>query len=164
MNIYDNLDKQYKPEYLTVGQEGIDLIKFFEGVEYESYQDTGGVWTVGVGHTSTAKPNMKVTEEEVDELLKDDLKDSENAIYDLVKVSLYQHQFDALVSFVFNLGYGNFKSSTLLKRINDEKHDYVPYELSRWNQDNGEVLSGLVKRRDAEGLMYQGKAWEDYSI
>jgi lysozyme len=80
-------------------------------------------------------------------------------INDLVEVELNQNQFDALVSWVYNLGPSNLKSSTLLKVLNESDFDEVPRQIRRWNKASGEVLEGLVRRREAEALLFQGKEW-----
>ena len=83
----------------------------------------------------------------------------ENYINDLVEVPLQQHMFDALVSWVYNLGSGNLQSSTLLRVLNEGKYDEVPAQIRRWNKSNGQVLEGLVRRREAEAVMFMGGDW-----
>ena len=94
----------------------------------------------------------------------EDLEDFEATIQKLVKVPLKQNQFDALVSWVYNLGGTNLRRSTLLQRINDDSDSSradIPYQIKRWNRADGKVLDGLVRRREAEALLWQGEDWED---
>lgn len=135
-----------------------DLIVFYEGERLNSYRDTGGIWTIGVGHTSDEKFAVKrgqtITKEFSRELLRHDLQEAENFVKTLVKVPLNENQYGALVSFTFNLGGGALKSSTLLKKLNAGNYKAVPFELSKWVNDDGVKLAGLVKRRKAEGDLW----------
>ena len=90
-----------------------------------------------------------------------ELEEYEGYINDLVNVELKQHQFDALVAWVYNLGAGNLISSTLLIRLNAGEYADVPHEIQRWNKAGGEVLEGLVRRRKAEALLFEGKDWSE---
>lgn len=162
MSLYDNIDFPASPRDIEVSQECLELVKYFEGMKLRAYKDSGGVWTIGIGHTRTAKAGMTITEDEAFDLLREDIKEAERGVRQLVNISLYQHQYDALVSFVFNLGVGNFGKSTLLTVVNDENHVQVPNELNRWVYDNGNRLNGLVRRRLAEGLLYSGKDWTNF--
>lgn len=136
---------------------GIELIKKYEGFRAEAYKCPAGKWTVGYGHTRTASIGQTITEKDAEELLKSDLEISEWAVNHYVKVPLNQNQFDALVSFVFNIGYGNFKKSSLIKFLNLEKYDLAKNEFHKWRMGGGKVLPGLVKRRAAEAELF-GKA------
>ena len=89
------------------------------------------------------------------------IKKFEGFINELVDVQLEQHQFDALVAWVYNLGAGNLISSTLLIKLNAGEYADVPHEIQRWNKANGEVLEGLVRRRKAEALLFEGKDWSE---
>ena len=106
---------------------------------------------------------MTITMEEAEELLVHELKEYEGYIHDLVKVELNQNQFDALVSWVFNLGPTNLKNSTMLKVLNSTHVDWadIPYQIQRWNKVNREVNEGLVKRRKSEALLFEGKDWTE---
>jgi GH24 family phage-related lysozyme (muramidase) len=139
---------------LTISQDGIDLIKKFEGLELESYQDSVGVWTVGYGHTETARPNMSISEKEAEGLLREDLDHFEEGVNRLVTVSISQNQFDALVSFSFNVGLGAFSESTLLQEINSNNLDQAEKEFSRWVYAGGNKLEGLINRRKAEAKLF----------
>jgi lysozyme len=79
----------------------------------------------------------------------------------MVTADLKQNEFDALVSWVFNLGPSNLSSSTLLNRLNNKMWDDVPNQIKRWNKAGGEVLQGLVRRREAEALLFEGKDWTE---
>ena len=144
---------------MKISGEGIALIKIFEGCKLESYRCAANVVTIGYGHIKTAKEGMVITQEEAEDLLMQDIKTYEKGVIDLVQVDLKQCEFDALVSFSFNLGLGSLKSSTLLKRINAKDWADVPHQIKRWNKANGEVLEGLVRRREAEATLWQGKDW-----
>lgn len=134
----------------------IGIIKHFENLELKAYLCPAGVWTIGWGHTKGVKKGDKINQRQAVKLLKEDLTSAEMSVEQLVKVDLNQHQFDALVSFVFNLGHGNFAESTLLKKLN--KGDYLgaANEFQRWVFSNGEKLNGLVHRRDDEALLFIG--------
>lgn len=139
---------------MKTSQKGIDFIKRHEALRLNSYLDAVGVWTIGYGHTKTAKKGMTITEAEAEKLLVDDLKTAEDEINKHL-LPLKQHQFDSLVSFVFNVGTGAFRTSTLLKRLKaDVNHPDIPNQLNRWIYGGGKVLSGLVKRRKQEADIY----------
>lgn len=139
---------------MTTGTKGIELIKSFEGCRLEAYQDAVKVWTIGYGHTGNVKAGMKITQEEVMKLLKSDLKKFESAVNKAVKVFLNQNQFDALVSFTYNLGAGNLKSSTLLKKLNAGDYAGAANEFTKWNKADGKVLNGLTRRRESEKALF----------
>ena len=139
--------------------EGLSLIKKFEGCELEAYQCSAGVWTIGYGHTKGVTPSDSISQEEAEQMLVDELHEYESYVNEYVTVALSQNQFDALVSWVYNLGPANLKASTMLKVLNDGKYEEVPYQMKRWNKAGGKVLDGLVRRREAEALLYQGREW-----
>ena len=139
-----------------------DIIRLFEAsntCRLKAYLDTGGVPTIGWGTTvypggRRVKLGDTCTEEEANEWLIEDIKASVQAIKRLVKVQISQSMFDALVSFVYNLGSGNFSGSTLLKLINSSKFVEAAQQFSRWKYDNGKEQPGLVKRRAAEQKLF----------
>jgi len=143
---------------MKISEAGIDLIKRFEGLELESYQDIAGVWTIGYGHTETAGPNQKINEREAEELLRRDLGPRERAVEQLVSVALNQNEFDALVSFVFNVGAGAFKTSTARKRLNRNDRFGAGEALTWWNKAtvSGVLreVKGLTRRRAAERALF----------
>lgn len=140
---------------MNVSEKGINLIKNFEGCRLEAYKCPAGIWTIGYGHTGlTVHQGLKITQKEADNLLKTDLIVHCNNVTKLVKVPLTQNQFDALVSFEFNIGYGAFNSSTLLKLLNQGKYTDAANQFGRWVYTNKKVLPGLVKRRAAEKELF----------
>ena len=144
---------------MNISVEGISLIKKFEGCELEAYQDSVGVWTIGYGHIKDVKQGDKINQDEAENLLEEEMPEYEGYINDMVEVSLEQCQFDALVSWVYNLGPTNLSSSTLLKVLNEGDYDEVPFQIKRWNKAGGKVLEGLTRRREAEALLFQDKEW-----
>ena len=139
--------------------EGISLIQKFEGCELEAYKCPADVWTIGYGHTKGVVDGMKITKEEAEQMLIDELHEYENYINKYVTVALSQHQFDALVSWVYNLGPANLKASTMLKVLNEGQYEEVPSQMKRWNKAGGKTLDGLIRRRQAEAYLFSGKAW-----
>ena len=144
---------------MNISVEGTSLIKKFEGCELEAYQDSVGVWTIGYGHTKDVKEGDKINQDEAEHLLEEEMPEYEGYVNDMVEVSLEQCQFDALVSWVYNLGPTNLSSSTLLKVLNEGDYDEVPFQIKRWNKAGGKVLEGLTRRREAEALLFQDKEW-----
>lgn len=133
-----------------------EIIKEFEGLELKAYKCPAGVWTIGYGHTKKVSAGDVITEGEADILLALDVQDAESAVNAYVDVDINQNQFDALVSFVYNLGAGNFKSSTLLRKLNQGDYLGAANEFQRWNKAGGKVLRGLVRRRKAEANLFIG--------
>ena len=144
---------------MNISKEVLSLIKKFEGCELEAYLCPAGVWTIGYGHTKDVKEGDKINKEEADYLLQEEMIEYESYINDFVEVPLNQNQFDALCSWVYNLGPTNLKNSTMLRVLNEEKYADVPQEIKRWNKAGGEVLDGLIKRREAEAKMFLGEEW-----
>lgn len=146
---------------MQISKEGLALIKKFEGCELEAYKCAADVWTIGYGSTKGVKEGDSITQEEADDLLLHEMKEYEGYIHDFVSVDLNQNQFDALVSWVFNLGPTNLKASTLLKVLNAKDYEGVPAQIKRWNKAGGKVLQGLIRRREAESLLFEGKEWHE---
>lgn len=146
---------------MNISEEGLSLIKKFEGCELKAYRCAANVLTIGYGTTKGVTEDMEITKEEAESLLKEEMHEYEGYINDMVKVPLEQHQFDAMVSWVFNLGSGNLSSSSLLKKLNNSEYDEVPAQIKRWNKAGGKVLDGLIRRREAESLLFQNKEWEN---
>ena len=144
---------------MKISEEGISLIKRFEGCRLEAYKCSAEVLTIGYGHTGGVKEDDTITQEEADKLLKADVFKFEKNVEDNVKVELNQSQFDALVAWTFNLGVGNLRSSTMLQKLNNEDYTSVPSEMKRWNKAGGKTLDGLIRRRNAEALLFQSKEW-----
>lgn len=139
---------------MKTSDNGIELIKRFEGLRLKAYLCPAGKPTIGYGHTKDVKLGDVITEEEAEQLLREDLIAVENEI-NKHNLNLNQNQFDALVSFVYNVGIGNFRSSTLLKKIKANPNDEsIANEFKRWVYSNGKRLPGLVKRREEEAELY----------
>lgn len=142
---------------MQTSQRGIDLIKKWEGFSSEVYICPAGKETIGYGHLVKGGENFDyITRGHAESILREDVGFAENAVNRLVKVELTQGQFDALVSFVYNLGEGQFKSSTLLKKIN-ASDDSAIMEFGRWVFAGGKKLKGLVKRRAEEAMLFGGE-------
>lgn len=142
-----------------ITKDGLNLIKHFEGFESEIYLDAAGLPTIGYGHL-IRKGEHKMFENGISEmaaeaLLAKDVWSAEGSVLRLVKVPLTNGQFDALVSFTFNLGGGALQRSTLRRKINREEHYEVPEQLMRWVWAGGRKLRGLIRRRAAEAELYQ---------
>jgi GH24 family phage-related lysozyme (muramidase) len=139
---------------------GVALIKKFEGLRTTSYKDVGGVWTVGYGSTGPEiGPDLVITEKRASELLEQDIRTAEKGVLDALKVPVNQNEFDALVSFAFNVGVNAFKSSTLCKLLNDgATESTVAAEFSRWINVEGKPNEGLKKRRQAEKQLFLSKS------
>ena len=144
---------------MKISQEGLSLIKRFEGCRLESYKCSANVLTIGYGHTSGVKETDTITQDEADKLLQEDVEQFEKYVDDNVTVELGQSQFDSLVAWTFNLGVGNLRESTMLKKLNNEDYKSVPSEMKRWNKAGGKTLDGLIRRREAESLLFQSKEW-----
>ncbi len=141
-------------EDMETSKNGIELIKEFEGRRLVAYQDSVGIWTIGYGHTKDVWEDRLIIKSTADRLLAEDLAEFEKYVDNLVEVPLTQNQFDALVAWTFNLGPTNLSESTLLKKLNAGDYDSVPSEMKRWNKAGGEVLEGLIRRREAEAALF----------
>lgn len=141
---------------MKLSQRGLDLIKKHEGLRLKAYRCPGNVLTIGYGHTGKdVKEGMVITDGQAERLLIDDVKSFEADVNKLVKSKINQNQFDALVSFCFNVGTAKLASSTLLKCVNaNPGGSNIRYEFSRWNKAGGQVLKGLEKRRADEADLY----------
>lgn len=140
---------------MKTSDRGVDLIKSFEGFRALAYQDSVGVWTIGWGHTAGVTEHDRVSEEMATDMLRDDLSWSEAAVTENVKVALNQNQFDALVSFTFNLGQGALAGSTLLRLLNDGDYAGAAGQFGQWVNAGGQELAGLVRRRAAERELFE---------
>lgn len=141
-------------------KEGVDLVIAFEGYSATPYRCSAGVWTIGYG--TTRYPNgqrvrghdTRCTREQAEAWLHPELEKAEQSVIHYCDPQLNGLQRAALASFVYNLGSGAFRASTLRKRINSGDWEDVPYQLSRWNKAGGRVLLGLVRRRAAEANLW----------
>lgn len=139
-------------------QSAVDLIKASEGLRLTAYRDSAGILTIGYGSTGGIKPGQKITPEQAEAMLVDDLDEAADAVRKLVTVPLTQGQFDALCSFVFNLGAGRLRDSTLLRLLNQGKYGEAAAQFRFWVMAGGKPLPGLVKRRAAERALFDGAA------
>ena len=149
---------------MQISEEGKSLIKKFEGCpkdELEAYKCSAGVWTIGYGRTKNVNEGDTCTQEQADKWLEEELKEYESYIHDAVLVPLDQNEFDALVAWTYNLGPTNLNNSTMLKVLNDNKKEEVPYQIQRWNKVTVRFYEGLERRRLAESLLFEGKEWHE---
>jgi len=140
---------------MRISEKCIALVKHFESCFLQAYKCPAGVWTIGYGHTGkSVTEGLKITGEEAEIILKSDLDVRETAVSKLILVKLSQHQFDALVSFVFNVGIDAFRTSTLLRKLNLGNYIGAANELPRWCKTKGKVLPGLLRRRKSERHLF----------
>jgi GH24 family phage-related lysozyme (muramidase) len=144
---------------VKVNEQGLALIRKFEGLRTGAYRDAAGVWTIGYGHTSCAGPprvgrGMKITRTEAASILARDVAGFAEGVASHVRVPLSDGQFSALVSFAYNVGLENFRKSSVLRAVNDGDCSAVPRRLSLWVKAGGKVLPGLINRRAAEGALF----------
>lgn len=144
-----------------VTEAGLNLIKRFEGFSHAIYICPVGYPTIGYGHVVLAHEQDQfatgITQAEATELLRKDVRIAERAVLRLISVPLTDGQFDALVSFTFNLGAGALQRSTLRRKVNCREHESVPAELMKWVWAAGKRLPGLIRRRRAEALAYSSE-------
>lgn len=139
---------------MRMSKEGLDLLKQFEELRLTAYLDGGGVPTIGWGHTKGVTLGQTITIEKAEQFLSEDLHDAELAVWREVHYGLAPHQFDALVSLVFNIGVSAFRKSTLLKKLNASDIAGAANEFNRWVFDNGKKVKGLVTRRKKEQQLF----------
>jgi lysozyme len=143
---------------MQISYNGLQLLKELEGFRKEAYLDTGGVWTIGYGTTRVeGKPveaGLTCTEAQAQQWLSEDIAWAQTAVNKLVKVPLKQGMFDALVSFVYNVGEDQFRRSTLLRLLNLKQYIEAGKQFLLWKYDNGKVIQGLINRRHKELAMY----------
>ncbi len=138
----------------SISQAGIDLIKRWEGYRSQAYLCPGNVWTIGYGHTKGVRQGQVISQAQAERLLKDDLKYFEKEVDNLIAVPINQSQFDALVSFAFNVGVNALAKSTLLKLLNQKDYAGAASQFGRWVYTNSKKLPGLVKRREEEKKLF----------
>ena len=142
---------------MKISNSGLSLIKQHEGCRLKAYKDSVGVWTIGWGNTSHAKAGMIITQQQAETFLKEDIVPVERVLNGM-GINYTQNQFDALTSWIFNLGIGNFKSSTMYKYIVARKPDLeITDQMVKWVNAGGKPLIGLKKRRVAEANMFLGR-------
>lgn len=144
---------------MQISEKGLELIKQYEGFSATIYLCPAGKLTIGYGHVIASGDKFSgraITKEKAEILLKQDVSTVEKTLADLIISQLLQNQFDALVSFVYNVGSKAFEKSTLLRLLNKNKLDLAAEEFSRWIFAGGVAQKGLIRRRSAEKLMFLG--------
>lgn len=148
-----------------ITQEGLDLIKRFEGFSPTVYICPAGYPTIGYGHlVSKGEVFDSISAKEAEELLRRDVASAERAVLRLINVPLTDGQYDALVSFTYNLGSGALQSSTLRRKVNRQAHSDVSAQLVRWVWAGGRKLNGLIMRRNIEAKLYSFQAINHHSL
>lgn len=141
---------------LTYDGQGLALTEQFEGCELTAYQDQVGVWTIGYGHTGPdVVAGLTITQDQAQALLAKDVGSAAACVNDVVTVQLSQEEFDALVDFVFNLGAGAFRGSTLLRVLNTGDFAAAAAQFDEWDRAGGAVVAGLLRRRQAETALFE---------
>lgn len=147
---------------MIYSKTGLHLTESFEGVRLTAYPDpgTGGdPWTIGYGHTGPEVcQGLTCTQEQAEAWLAQDVQKAAKAVDDLVQYELTQDEFDALVDFVFNVGIGNFRSSTMLRLLNQGDFNSAAHEFEKWDKAGGHVMAGLLRRRQAEEQLFEKDA------
>ena len=138
------------------GVDAVRIIKEYEGLMLTSYQCPAGIWTIGWGHTRDVKKGQRISIDLALLLLQGDIAAVAAGVNNLVKVAVTQYQFDALVSFAFNVGLHALQDSTLLMLVNDEQWSLASLEFVKWVHAGGKVLAGLVSRRYKEQELFRG--------
>jgi len=156
---------------MQMSDHGLELIKQWEGFENKLYKDSAGLPTIGVGHLLTRSELSSgkifingvsvqyaggLSDQQVLDLLSQDVNPAAQLVTNRVTVTLNQNQFDALTSFIFNVGGAAFVGSTVLKLLNQGQYDEVPAQLRRWNKAGGQVVQGLINRRENEIKLWNG--------
>lgn len=139
---------------MNMTSRGIGLIKKYEGLRLNAYQDSVGVWTIGFGSTLGVKEGDRISPEQAETLLKADLQRFENGVAAALSGPCKQSQFEAMVSLAFNVGLANFKGSTLLKLHNGNQPFQTAQQFQKWCNAGGKPLLGLLRRRLSEALLY----------
>ena len=145
---------------MRTSESGKKFIKDFEGCKLEAYQCSGGSWTIGYGHTRNVQEGDKITNKEADAFLIKDIEMVEHHVNRLINVHLLTNQWDAVVSWCFNLGCGNLRASTMLRVINAGDIDKVSEQIVRWDKAGGKVVAGLTRRRKAEAELFDNAVYD----
>lgn len=140
---------------MNYSRNGLHLTEQFEGCQCVAYKDSGGIPTIGYGHTQGVKMGMSCTIDQAEAWLMQDIQSAAATVNKLVRVPLTQGEFDALTDFVFNAGSGNFLHSTLLTLLNKEDFQGAANEFEKWDKCAGQVVSGLLRRRQAEAAEFR---------
>lgn len=139
---------------MITGESGINLIKKFEGCKLTAYLCPAGVWTIGYGHTEGVKKGDKITQDKAEELLKQDLSKFEDAL-NSYGFAISQNQFDALISFIFNIGISAFRTSTMFKYLRKNQYVAAADQFNKWVYVNHKPSKGLERRREAERALFK---------
>ena len=144
---------------MQINSDGISLIKSFEGTKLQAYQDIKGVWTIGTGTTvypngQYVKQGDSITQDQATQYLTYDVQRFVNSVNSLVKVTLNQNQFNALVSLVYNIGATAFANSTLLKKLNAGDYQGAKAQFTAWSYSGGQYSKGLNNRRLKEQQLF----------
>lgn len=162
-SLKDTPSEQKTGRTYSTSKKGLDMIKQFEGYSEKVYSDVAGKKTIGYGHLIKGNENYEIIgREEAEQLLIKDMVIAEKAVSNLVSVHLTQNQYDALVSFVYNVGRGNFERSTMLIKLNSKNYKGASLEFKRWNKAGGKVVKGLINRRQKEEVLFnevRSKRW-----
>lgn len=145
---------RYSVKLLRASPEVKAFIKSFEELRLEAYKDAAGTWTIGWGHTRNVHPGQKITRTQAEDFFRSDIHVVEGTLRLSVKVPLYQKEYDALVSLVFNIGGGNFAKSTLREHLNSLNYHDAAHEILKWRKSKGRVLAGLERRRKREMAIF----------
>lgn len=143
---------------MTFTDAALAVIRRYEGLRLTSYRCPAGKWTVGYGHTQDVRPGMTISPSEAEALLHEDAEVAADSVRRIVKVPLKQHEFDALVSFLFNIGEGRLTDTNTLRLLNEGRREAFLNMHGRWVRSNGKVLPGLISRREAEAKLFRGEA------
>lgn len=135
---------------MQYSKNGLTLTEGFESCRLVAYQDIKNIWTIGYGHTRGVYPGMTITPEQAEQYLLADVQVAIAIVNASVKVPLTQGEFDALVDFVFNVGGGNFETSTMLRQLNAGNYQSAAAQFDSWDHASGQVVAGLLRRREAE--------------
>ena len=136
-------------------EKAAEIIEKFEGLRLEAYKCPAGIWTIGIGSTRDVREGMTITRAEAIGRLMEDMRDADDCIEEHCDVALNSNQRAALISFIFNVGCGNFRSSTLLRLLNAGDYAGCAKQFARWDKAKGKVLAGLAKRRLAERELFE---------
>jgi lysozyme len=142
-------------DVVKCNEEGYELLRECEGLRLKAYQDTGGVWSIGFGHTGRdVLPNSVIDEHTAEVLLTQDVANAERSVKRLVRVPLNENQFSALVSFVFNLGESQLRLSKTISVLNRGQYMEFADRMLLWNKDDGKEVAGLTTRRKKERALF----------
>ncbi len=149
--------ERHPATHYNTSQEGIDLIKKYEGFRKEAYLCPANVPTIGYGTTSGVKIGDTITREQAETDLRSDVTKFESHLDSAITIPLTQNEFDSLTSFTYNVGPAALKKSTLLRKLNSNDRTGAANEFKRWNKGDGKVLNGLIRRRNDEAKLFRGK-------